>query len=694
MAANPDLRIAIVTYSKRLQLETARRLECYSNVDVFTFHGMAGRLFSTLVNNDIVLRNLRREGAILSWSDEPYDIVVLDEVQDCTGDLFWLTCAFLSSVTNAADGRAPRVVTLGDERQAIYAFRGADSRYLSLSPELLSPLSPYPWTQVALSSSFRLSRQTCTFINQAFLEGEEYIIGSHDGPEPLYIHAEPFDAHSLAKLLMPLIQEYGPERTAILSPFVRQNRPLAKLTNHLSENYGVRIAVSVQDEGDLDDRVLLGKMVVSTYHQFKGNERDLVIVYGADNGYFDFLGRDLPDDRCPNETFVALTRAREQLVIVHDATQDFMPFVSRRAIDDTADLVQLSSESIKTLPAAERPAKTGLMLPRNIFVSDMARHVLSETLDALCKRYLEITELAAPLPEGLHIRAPDNVLTDAANMHYEAVSDINGMAVVAAYEYELLGTLSTLGHKKRDGLVDVPTEVEAQAAWLCREATQYSARLSGYHSRSTQMARHRFDWLGPQLHAAKQRLREQLQDSRTLDFEYMLEERGFCVRDEEAEEGEQKTKIIGRADIVQYKEIQATAGSPAPPTRLHDAAWSTSEDVHSGPAEEVALWEIKFVSKLSLEHLVQASAYAYLWAARHGWEQGLPRILLFNVRDGEKWEITPRDGVDGLRCLLEEVLRAKYSNRGDIPTDEFLQKGAETREEIEALWKSQRSVGL
>jgi superfamily I DNA/RNA helicase len=94
---------------------------------------------------------------------------------------------------------------------------------------------------------------------------------------------------------------------------VRGNPRLPPLTNALSERYGIPVAVSTSDDVPLDADVVNGKLTVSTYHQFKGMERDLVFVYGADSGYFTFIGRDLPDDRCPNATFVALTRARKQV---------------------------------------------------------------------------------------------------------------------------------------------------------------------------------------------------------------------------------------------------------------------------------------------------------------------------------------------------------------------------------------------
>lgn len=301
-----------------------------------------------------------------------------------------------------------------------------------------------------------------------------------------------------------------------------------------------------------------------------------------------------------------------------------------------------------------------------------------------CNRYLQIMEPIAPLPKDLHIQVPERVLTDAVKKHYEAVSDINGLAVVAAYEYDLLGTLSTLGYKKEDRPAAVPTRKWTQAAWLCREACRYDAIRSGYHSRMIQMARHSFDWLGPQLDAAKQRLQEQLKNCYRLDFERILEEQDFVLHDV----GMHRTHITGRADTVQH----GKASSPSLPIRLHDATRPIFEDgfgERSGPAEEVLIWEIKLVSKLSLHHAVQASIYGYLWAVEHGTEH-IPCILLFNIHNGEKWKVAAPGGRDGIRCLLEEVLRAKYSAGEEMPTDKFLKMCTETREEVETLWESQR----
>jgi hypothetical protein len=583
----------------------------------------------------------------------------------------------------AAGGRAPRIVALGDERQAIYNFMGADDRFLSLAPSILATLSPYPWTQLPLSKSFRLSHETSAFVNKVFLGGDEYITGTHHGPKPLYMHGDVFDIKTIARQLVPLIRQYGPARTAILSPSIRAKVPLAMLTNHLSGFYGLPVAVSISDEVSLDEHVIGGKICVSTFHQFKGNERDLVIVYSADAGYFKFFGRDLPDDRCPNSIFVGFTRAQKQLVVIHDHLQRPMSFIDEDQLHQTAQYLNFSKAQMQDPATVRLPVQSGLLLPKNVFASLAARHVPDEILDAICKTYLDINVVEPPLPESHHIDAPDKVLTDAAKLHYEAVSDLNGLAVVAAHEFAQLGTLTTLGHDPGTPWPNIPSGPQAQAAWLCREACRYEGVASGYMSRYIQMQAHDFDWLGDYLDAARDRLAEQFEGAGRLDFEVQLREPALRVAVEPGSEKTQATCLSGRVDVVRYDNSmtvfsQGDDGRNTAPKPMRKKKGSTSAaTTRPGDGEVVSIWEIKLVAKLLHEHAIQACIYAYLWAlyrerGRQGDVSPLPRIILFNVRDGERWEIVPKCGAASLRKVVEEVLRAKYSTRGRLPTDEFL----------------------
>ncbi|KAJ0103724.1 p-loop containing nucleoside triphosphate hydrolase protein [Diaporthe amygdali] len=244
------------------------------------------------------------------------------------------------------------------------------------------------------------------------------------------MHGDIFDIKTITRQLVPLIRQYGPACTAILAPSIRANVPLSMLTNQLSGFYGLPVAVSISDEVSLDEHVIAGKICVSTFHQFKGNERELVIVYGADAGYFKFLGSDLPDDRCPNSIFVGLTRALKQLVVMHDHQQRPMPFINEDQLHQTAQYLNFSETKMQDTAAIGRPLQSGLLLPKNVHASLAARHVPVAILDVICKTHLDIILVAPPLAESHHIAAPDKALTDAAKLHYEAVSVEFGSVVV------------------------------------------------------------------------------------------------------------------------------------------------------------------------------------------------------------------------------------------------------------------------
>jgi len=313
---NPQVPIAVITYSKRLELDTEKRLKQYPKVDTYTFHGLASHLFGRTIKDDIDLITERYSQCTphIDKASLEYHFIVLDELQDLTDNLYWLASTFIASVYRAT-GRRPGILALGDSRQAIYDFKGADPRFLEKAETAFHhPFSvdDRDWKSLSLSHSFRLTRPTADFINNACLGGEQYILGTGDGPKPLYVRANLWESKKLFKFLRPYIEEYAPDKCAILAPSVRNNQCLVRLSNKLS-SIGVPLSVSIFDDAPLTEEVIRGKLVVSTYHQFKGSERDLVIVVGADDSWFKYFGAETSHNRCPNPVFVALTRARKQV---------------------------------------------------------------------------------------------------------------------------------------------------------------------------------------------------------------------------------------------------------------------------------------------------------------------------------------------------------------------------------------------
>ncbi|KAF4337614.1 P-loop containing protein [Fusarium beomiforme] len=225
VAAGRDKRIGGILFSKRLQSETSRRLKKYRSSGVYTFHGMAGVLLGRVVPSDDelvkLLENIDKSSKLPRWNSAPFDIIVLDEFQDCNPETFLLVGCFIWANNLRKGGQPARLVVLGDERQSIYGFRGADPRYPTLATELLCPINPYPFTEIQLGSSFRLSSSTVQSINRVFLGGEQYISSSKSGPKPIVLGCNIWESLELAKEILPLIKRYGLENCVIIAPSVR-----------------------------------------------------------------------------------------------------------------------------------------------------------------------------------------------------------------------------------------------------------------------------------------------------------------------------------------------------------------------------------------------------------------------------------------------------------------------------------------
>ncbi|RKK23140.1 hypothetical protein BFJ66_g7080 [Fusarium oxysporum f. sp. cepae] len=616
-AAHPDKIIGSILFSKRLQSETSHRLNKYHNSDVYTFHGMAGVLLGQVVPSDgaliKLLENIDKCSKLPRWTSTPFDIIVLDEFQDCNPETFWLVECFVRANNLGKGGQPTRIVVLGDERQSIYRFRGADPRYLTLAPEVLGPISPYPFAEVQLGNSFRLSSSTVQFINRVFLGGEQYISSPKRGPKPIVLRCNIWDSLALARAISPLVKRYKPENCVIIAPSVRTRGPLQELTNALTQVYDLPIHVPPDEETPLNDKVINGKLCISMIHQFKGRERKLVILLGIDASYFEFFGRDLPDDSCPNEAFVALTRSLQQLVLVHNDESKMMPCVSLDSLYDTAKI--------------------------------------GDALDKIVERHLHVDRIAPPLPRHEHINIRNVIPSDLKRGFYESVSDINGLVIAAALELATAGTLRSLGRPSKGEVDETLSKCpEKLVAWLCRKACEYEASLSGYLPRVIQMKDHKYDWIKPEDPSlARRRIDSELVGSaRKLDFEVEMQQQFYI-------DG-QETQLCGRADIV------------------NNSATESNDDM-----DNRTIWEIKFVLSLSNEHVIHACVYAYFSGSESG---KLPRIILYNVRDGDKREIIPRHGIEELRQLITSVLRLRYTSKEEMTYEEFIKRCGKTTRKV------------
>ncbi|KAI5923165.1 P-loop containing nucleoside triphosphate hydrolase protein [Camillea tinctor] len=653
--ADPTARIVTIVYSRQLREEMCERFKEYPQCEFYTCHQAAQVLFGKPVPDDATLLSIRHSRNPPQWTGKLPDIIIIDEIQDSYPLLYWVQCCLIGTMiltTNRLGLKAPRLIALGDERQEINPFRGADQRYLGHCASTMGPFSPYPWKSLTLTTSFRLSHEICRFINYTYPGGKDWLIGSHTGPKPIYIRADLKEVDKLENWLVPLIKEYGPENTAILAPFIRRHYRLPPLTNRLSRKYKFPVSVQTSDESKMDNDVIHGKICVATYHQFKGSERDLVIVLGADESYFEYLGRDLPRDTLPNPVYVALTRARKQLVMVQDFSKAPMPCTQLTQLKETADYINIANGQMEKSSEPETDAKN-LRIPARVFVAQLVRHIPDESLKPIFDEHLITTPMAEP---GHLISVPEKVLTNKRKRHYEAVSDLNGLVALAAYEYEVHHSLVSLGFDSKERPI-IPIDRDERAAWLCKKACEFEAKLSKYESRKIQMAKHPYNWMkGSYLENIIKRLAGELQvPPELLNFELPLSWKGCEIMESSGEIA--TTKLYGFADIV----------------------------VSTG--KQAIIWEIKFKSTdLSLTDAIQLAIYGYLWHTANP-HQEPPRMYLYNVRTGEKKEVKAKGGIAELKELIKELLKVKYFPRPKSTNEQFLEECKKIREEVQELFR-------
>lgn len=168
------------------------------------------------------------------WMTPEYDLVIVDEAQDMTVTQLELA---LGVVTNpSSDGRKPggRVCIVGDDRQAIYGFRGADSNSMArLRDELNAIVLP-------LTVTYRCG---AAIVKQAQTLVPDFTAAPTNPTGKL---ATLNLSHSGSPDLTPLISACDPYREDFI--LSRKNAPLARVAMGFIRA-GVRVRVQGRDIG-------------------------------------------------------------------------------------------------------------------------------------------------------------------------------------------------------------------------------------------------------------------------------------------------------------------------------------------------------------------------------------------------------------------------------------------------------------
>jgi len=593
---NPDKRILILTYNKRLKLDTKRKITALglTNVEAHSYHAFCVRYYSRLGYTD------RGLSAVLSQRDPDrfsFDIIIVDECQDVNQLYFKFIKKIISD-----NSIIPWLCLLGDPNQSIYAYNGADPRYLTLADQLLDGR---PWCKLTLSISFRLTDETSEFINRCIF-GYEKIRTDKPTRKRLcyYIYKKPIE---IFNEVLRQLTEYDVEDIFVLTPSVRKaagrvEKPIRVVANLLTKR-GIPIHISTSDEENLTDEIMRGKIVFSTFHQVKGLERKVVIMDSFGAEYFKFYARNVDQKTCPNPIYVAITRPTEQLILFRNARFGPFQFVnellvhSRFGVRGHIRYVKNSTENVSQSEFSPFP----------IGVTDLIRHLDFFTVRKAINYFTRTLIQEKSTNVGIPCNIKSGTLT-------EDVSEINGTAIPACYEYFTKETFSI----KEDGFIE-PFSIEK----LLRYSNEYCSEVSGYKFKLAQIQN--YNWL------TQDKLDQCLVRMRIISTEANYE---IKVSTDDFNNKLRRGGLRGRIDCIDDENV----------------------------------FEIKCTSSLKDIHFIQLAIYMYL---NNNYRQ---QYKLFNVYTNEIYRIDSTR--ENLYAMISFIIDNKNSY-GESTDEDFIEENTE-----------------
>jgi len=668
-----------ITYNSMLRHEVKEKVNRHElkNINVHTFHSLAVKYYYPTAYTDNGIRYVLYNKLPPIRPIDKFDILVLDETQDMSLVYFQFICKVVMDM-----GSPIQILIMGDYMQGLYEFKGSDTRFLTMADMIWKNhpmLRSKEFEKCTMRMSYRITNQMCNFINKVML-GEPRMRACRDGPPVVYAcqsrsNLERIVFSEITKLLD---SGYQPSDIFVLAGSVKSiNSNIRKLENALVER-GIPCHVPMLETDNVDDRVINGKVVFSSFHSIKGRERKFVFIVNFDNSYMRFNGRDLPKDKCPNTIYVGTTRATERLYLLEnnqfptDRPFDFLKLTHAEMVNEPYIQFRGTPRSLFFESSEDSANTASLQHRRNTTPSDLIKFInesIIEEISPLLDRIF-ITES----PEGEVLKIPSLLLTKAG--FYEEVSDLNGIAIPCMY-YDYVYSMSD-GDTPRKSILKTIIENSIERfkpnehAFLkniveglpdtittIRDYLYYAnvsvAIQETLYFKVKQIEKDEYNWLDETItYQCKERLRNVIG----------IECKESPPRIEET--------IIHQSEDAQHKNIDAFISQHYEPH--YKFRFTARMDLIT----EKTLWELKCTSKISIDHILQTVIYAWLWRTQYPEDKRDFKIL--NIKTGEIKRLDATK--DDLDSIILALLRGKYQETKPKTDEEFL---AECQQSISEL---------
>ena len=664
--AYPHKKLLLITYNHSLRKEMQEKVKelGITNIQVHTYHSLAFSIYSKDAGRDKGMRKVIVENIKPRISIPYLDILVLDEVQDMTLLYFRFILKYIKD-----KGEPFQLVVLGDYMQGLYEFKGADIRFLTKSGELWSKtplLVSSECVDCSLKTSYRVTNQIASFVNQGML-GFERLKACRDGAPVLYIRGR---IERLQEKVVKIIKQLlasgaQPGDIFVLGASVRDSNSIVKRIENALVEGNIPCHVPMIENGEIDENVIKGKVVFSTFHSSKGRQRPYVFIVGFDHSYFQ-IARELDPHICPNTLYVACTRASQQLFLLesYDRSSDrplkFLKFSHKQMMQlpfMTFDGIAQDEFVDDTIPFANKSEITICKTSPTNLTKFISEPILDKIREILTTIFMPVHR--EPL---MPIDLPTVIQTQSG--FFEDVSDLNGIAIpnmfydsiLSEYEedpttilYSLIKSQLSRGLPKDNIFLkrcfkNIQPVCETVGDYLYM-ANMYQACQERLYFKLNQIKKEEYTWLSPKvLSQCKQRFIDTFQEeieNYKPEMEWSLVDYG----DEDAN--------------IEFDRILM----PHFPNK--QIRFSARVDFLT----EKTLWELKCTSELSEEHLIQTVVYA--WILRTIDPENDKSVKIMNIRTGEILLLEAEKGV--LDTIMLLLLESKYGKREPIPDADFLE---------------------
>jgi hypothetical protein len=643
---NSFKKILLLTYNAKLKIETRDKTVNLNitNMEVHSYHAFCVKYFNHKAFKDNEILTLLKK-KVKPLQKFYYDIIIIDEAQDMNPTYYELVLYIYQILE-----MKPQLIIMGDRKQSIYAFNKADNRFLTFAHKIYE--STNLWKNASLSVSYRITKQMASFLNEC-CNGALNIISNKPGVLVKYVICNTFEYKPASEIENYLLMGYKPEQIFILAPSVKtEGSPIRHLANRLTQR-GIPIYVPTSDEEKLDEDILNGKIVFSTFHQVKGLERDVVVVYNFDDSYFEFYAKDVQDKTIiPNTLYVAITRAKKSLTVIHDESNNYLDFVNKSILHNHVKMDVSSQFYTKMYRNQDKKNKPTQL--QKMDVSELIKFIPVDILHDC----LDLFEIELVSTESKHKKLKIPLKTKQEDL-YEGVSEINGVAIPSLFELKVSGKMSITQHITQQTMMTINSNIKGTSKCLLNSdedsdedeykinkydlsesaienllklSTEWVCTKSGYNFKKNQITE--YNWLSSDiLEKSMDRMLLQFpkETHHLLKFEIPL----VLALD--------NFVLVGFADLVYNKNI----------------------------------YEIKVVSEIDPTHYLQLAIYTWL-AIRLGYS--IESSYLYNIIDGYLYKLNYK--IIDLNKLVSILVQTKKNGLIEQSNDIFLNKCNEIKKKI------------